>query len=314
MPHMDGYQLCREWRADSRLAFVPVVFHSANYTSPEDEEFALRLGVDRFLTKPMDPIDILREVDRLLTLAQEGTYRAPTQDPSSEETVLKEYNARLVSKLEQQVSDARRANDQLQEMMIGTVRALAKLTEARDPYTSGHQERVADIAVHIAEVLGYDAHAREGIRIAGLMHDIGKISVPAEILTKPSALTDLEYAIIKMHPQVGWDVLSGVGFPWPVATYVVQHHERLNGSGYPAGFVADEIEHGSRILAVADVVDAMSFHRPYRTAHGLDAALSEIERNSGALYDEECARACVGLYREHGSGPPLKTDSRPLLD
>lgn len=309
MPHMDGYRLCQEWRADPLLANIPLVFYSANFTSPEDEQFALSLGVDRYLIKPLDPIDLLREIDRLLALTRDGEYRPAAPGTGSEAEVLKEHNALLVNKLEQQIAEAVTANDQLQRMMTSTVRALAKLAEARDPYTSGHQERVADIAVHIAAEMGLDDRQCEGIRIAGMMHDIGKINIPAEILTKPSSLTDLEYAIIKTHPQVGFDVLCDIEFPWPIATYVLQHHERLNGSGYPGGLAADQISQGSRILAVADVVEAMSYHRPYRSARGIEAALAEIETHRGVLYDEECVAACVRLYRDQGYEVPHVSES-----
>lgn len=300
MPHMDGYQLVREWRADERLRSIPFVFYTANYTEADDEAFALSLGVDRFLLKPMDPIDVLREVDRLLTLTKDGEYsvRAPKTD--SESAVLKEYNARLVNKLERQLEDLHRANESLHLMVNGTVRAIAKLAEARDPYTSGHQERVAEIAQAIAREMGHDEHYCEGIRIAGLIHDIGKINVPAEILTKPRALTDLEYAIIKTHPQVAFDVLSGIAFPWPIAQYVLQHHERLDGSGYPQGLHGTDILAGACILSIADVVEAMSAPRPYKPAAGIEAALDEIEKNAGRLYHLAAADACLTLFRERG--------------
>lgn len=308
MPVMDGYQLCREWRADPQLAEVPLVFYTANYTSPEDEAFAYALGADRFLLKPMDPIDILREVDLLLALRSEGSYscRAPADD--TETDVLREYNARLVSKMELQVLELTEANASLQEMVKGTVHAIAKLAEARDPYTAGHQERVADIAFHTAVAMGYDDDFCQGIRIAGLVHDIGKISVPAEILTKPAALSDLEYAIVKSHSAVGFDVLSGIAFRWPIAQYVLQHHERMDGGGYPSGLFGDAILPGARILAVADVVEAMSSHRPYKAAAGLDAALAEIERNAGLLYDQDCADACVRIFRDDGYRPPVPSN------
>jgi response regulator RpfG family c-di-GMP phosphodiesterase len=310
MPVMDGYQLCREWRADPDLAQVPLVFYTANYTSPEDEAFAYSLGADRFLLKPMDPIDILREVDVLLALRGDESYsvRAPAEE--TETDVLREYNARLVSKMELQVLELTKANASLQEMVKGTVGAIAKLAEARDPYTAGHQERVADIAFHTAAAMKYDEDFCEGIRIAGMVHDIGKISVPAEILTKPAALSDLEYAIVKTHSAVGFDVLSGVTFAWPIAQYVLQHHERMDGSGYPSGLFGDSILPGARILAVADVVEAMSSHRPYKPAAGLETALAEIEQNAGLLYDQDCVTACLSIFRDEGYEPPAASNGQ----
>ncbi len=297
MPRMDGYQLCREWRADPTLSTLPFVFYTANYAEDDDEKFALSLGADRFLRKPMKPSELIEEIEVLL---HESRGTVPAQRPVKEDEtrVLKEYNARLVHKLEDQLTELHEINDVLTDMVNGTVRAIAKLTEARDPYTSGHQERVAAIAVAIAARLGHDAKFREGIRIAGLLHDIGKMYVPAEFLTKPRRLTEAEFAIIRMHPQVAHDVLTGIRFPWPVAEFVVQHHERLDGSGYPAGLKGDAITLGGRILAVADVIEAMSSHRPYKTAVGVAAALDEIEGGAGTLYDPDVAAAAIALFEE----------------
>lgn len=300
MPRMDGYQLCREWREDPVLAEIPFVVYTANYADPEDEAFARSLGVDLFLVKPMDPIDLLREVDRLLALTRDGEYQVRRPESGSESAVLKEHNARLVHKLERQLHELQQANDTLRMLVEGTVAAIAKLAEARDPYTSGHQSRVAEIAYAIARELGHDDGFCEGVRIAGLIHDIGKINVPAKILTKPGGLTDLEYAIIKTHPQVAHDVLCSISFPWPIADYVVQHHERLDGSGYPQGLHGPEILLGSCIIAIADVVEAMSSHRPYKVAAGVDAALAEIERGAGTVYHLDAARACLTLFGERG--------------
>lgn len=309
MPRMDGYQLCREWRTDATLAAIPFIYYTANYTEPDDERFALSLGADRFLLKPMDPADLIGVVDALLKQQRAGTRTTHVPEVEDETEVLKEYNARLVRKLEKQLIEVSDINESLMAMVSGTVRAIAKLAEARDPYTSGHQERVAAIASAIAADLGNDLHYCEGIRIAGLVHDIGKIYVPAEILTKPRRLTNVEFAIIKMHPEVAHDVLSGIEFPWPVADFVIQHHERMDGSGYPNGLAGDDILVGSRILAVADVVEAMSSHRPYKVAAGLDAALDEIAANAGTFYDAQVASACLRLFREQGYEIPAATDS-----
>ena len=187
--------------------------------------------------------------------------------------------------------------------------AIGKLTEARDPYTSGHQERVAAIATAIAIRLCYDAEFCEGIRVAGLVHDVGKIYVPAEILTKPRHLTDPEFAIIREHPRVGYAILKDVKFPWPIAEYVVHHHERLDGSGYPDGLAGDDISVGARILAVADVVEAMSSHRPYKTAAGLDKALDEIRHNAGRLYDADVVTACLEMFTTGDFVIPEVSDS-----
>jgi PAS domain S-box-containing protein/putative nucleotidyltransferase with HDIG domain len=188
----------------------------------------------------------------------------------------------------------------LQRALEGTIHALAATAEMRDPYTAGHQRQVADLICAIAEEMGLPADEIEGIRMAGLVHDIGKMSVPAEILSKPSELSKTEMDLIKAHPQVGYDILKEIDFPWAVAKIVLQHHERMDGSGYPQGLKGDEILLEARILAVADVVEAMASHRPYRPALGIDAALSEIEKNRGRLYDPEIVAACLRLFREKG--------------
>ncbi len=297
MPNMDGYALCREWRADEALAEIPLVYYTANYTDPDDERFAVSLGADRFLLKPMDPDALLNEIATLLELNRAGELPQRNAGNGDETEVLKEYNARLVSKLEQQLTELQSVNESLTALVDGTIQAIAKLVEARDPYTSGHQERVADLGAMIAAEMGFDEDFQRGIRMAGLLHDIGKIYVPAEILTKPRRLTDVEFNIIKLHPEVAYDVLSPIEFPWPIADYVYQHHERMNGSGYPLGLGGEDIVMGARILAVADVVEAMSSHRPYKAAIGLEPALDEIEANAGTLYDGDAARACLNLFR-----------------
>jgi len=188
--------------------------------------------------------------------------------------------------------------DQLQRSLLQTIRAIALTIEKRDPYTAGHQERVAELAVGIGEELGLETQELEGLKLGALIHDIGKISVPSEILNRPGKLEPEMFSIIKTHPQNGYEIIHGIEFPWPLAEMVVQHHERLDGSGYPDGLKGDDILFESRILAVADVVEAMASHRPYRAALGLDRALMEIERGRGTLYDERVVDACLKLFRE----------------
>jgi len=179
-----------------------------------------------------------------------------------------------------------------------TVRAISAASEMRDPYTAGHQRRVAELAVAIARDLEIDADLATGIGVAASIHDIGKMVVPTEILSKPGPLTDIEFAIVKEHAQAGYDIVSGIDFPWPAAEMILQHHERLDGSGYPASLRDREIVIGARIMAVADVVEAMTSHRPYRAAPGFDAALIEISTGSGTLYDPDVVDACKRLFQE----------------
>jgi len=189
-----------------------------------------------------------------------------------------------------------RSYDQLRETLIATVNALASTIEMRDPYTAGHQRRVTLLACAIAEEMGLSDDQFDGLRMAGLIHDLGKINVPAEILSKPGRINDIEFSIIRFHPQICHDILKTIELPWPVAKIVLHHHERLNGSGYPQGLKGDEIMLEARILAVADVVEAMASHRPYRPALGIKRALEEITQNRGTLYDPEVIDACVKLF------------------
>jgi PAS domain S-box-containing protein len=188
----------------------------------------------------------------------------------------------------------------LQRALEGTVQVLISAVEMRDPYTAGHQRRVAQLACAIAKEMGFSQERIEAIRIAGLTHDVGKISVPAEILSKPGKLTDIQWSMIKAHPQISYDILREVEFPWPVAEIVLQHHERMDGSGYPRGLLGKDTLLEARILAVADVVEAMASYRPYRPAHGVDRALEEISQNKGTLYDPEVVDACLRLFAEKG--------------
>jgi HD-GYP domain-containing protein (c-di-GMP phosphodiesterase class II) len=170
--------------------------------------------------------------------------------------------------------------------------------ETRDPYTSGHQIRSAALACAIAIEMGLPQDKIDGIRMAGSIHDIGKLSIPAEILSKPTKLSEIEFALIKEHARKGHEMLKDVESPWPLAEIVHQHHERMDGSGYPRNLKGDDILLEARILAVADVVEAMASHRPYRPGLGIDAALNEIEKNSGTVYDNAVADACLRLFRE----------------
>jgi len=205
---------------------------------------------------------------------------------------------RDVSKRRKTEVALRESMDNLRTTLEQTVNALAVTSEKRDPYTAGHQLRVSKLATAIADHLGLSSEIREGIRVAGLLHDIGKIYVPAEILSKPAQLTSMEMGIMKGHSEVGYDILKDIPFPWPVARIVLEHHERMDGSGYPAGLSGENILLESRILCVADVVEAMSSHRPYRAALGLTKALKEISSNRGALYDERAVDACLILFNE----------------
>ncbi len=188
--------------------------------------------------------------------------------------------------------------EKLEVALEGTVKVVASTVEVRDPYTAGHQRRVASLAKKIATRMALPESEIEGIYMAGLVHDLGKIYVPAEILSKPSRLSGIEFNLIRTHPQVGYDLLKTIEFPWPIAEIVYQHHEKINGSGYPRGLSGDDILLEAKILTVADVVEAMASHRPYRPSLGIERALEQITRNRTILYDPEVVDTCLGLFEQ----------------
>jgi putative nucleotidyltransferase with HDIG domain len=194
---------------------------------------------------------------------------------------------------------------QIRQGMMSAVELVTAIAEMRDPYTAGHEKRVAAIAAAIGAHLGFDADRIEGLRVAGYLHDIGKMSIPSEILSKPGKLSVLEMRMVQAHVQAGYDSLSKMAWPWPVAEVALQHHERLDGSGYPNGLSGEAILIEARIMAVADVFEAMSGHRPYRASLGVDRALAEIEQGRGRLYDSDVVDACLHLYRDKAFVPPV---------
>lgn len=213
--------------------------------------------------------------------------------------------------------------DAMRRSLFETIGIVAQMVTARDPYTAGHQRRVADLAVAIAREMGMDEDAVTGIFLAGQVHDIGKISIPAELLNRPGRLTPLEYELMKTHVLAGYDILKHADLAWPIAAMIAQHHEKLDGSGYPHGLKGDAIIPGARILAVADIIEAMASHRPYRAALGIDAALAEVEQQAGVTLDADAVAACLALFRSgryhlpdtasFGDAPPvLRLDAGPM--
>ncbi|WP_345971528.1 HD domain-containing phosphohydrolase [Sulfurimonas sp. HSL1-6] len=188
----------------------------------------------------------------------------------------------------------------LRESLEQSIQAIAATVESRDPYTAGHQNRVAELATAIAREMGLDDERIRGIGFAGIIHDLGKIHIPAEILSKPGRLSNIEYQLIQTHPEAGYDIVKDVNFPWPIAQIILQHHERLNGSGYPQGLKGDAILLEAKIIAIADTVDAISSHRPYRSARGIETAMREIQEGKGSAFDPEAVEACVRLFMEKG--------------
>jgi len=212
-----------------------------------------------------------------------------------------------IAKLETSETERKREEKELEQSfemlrrtLEGSIHVLASTAEKRDPFTAGHQERVTNLSSAIAKEMGLPEQKIEGLHMASSIHDIGKIYIPAEILSKPGRITEAEFDIIKNHPQVGHDIMKTVEFPWPVAKIILQHHERMDGSGYPSGLIGEDILLEARILGVADVVEAMSSHRSYRPTRGIDQALEEIKQNRDILYDSDVVDACLRLFTEKG--------------
>lgn len=194
------------------------------------------------------------------------------------------------------------ASRALEKSLEESIRSIANTVESRDEYTAGHMKRVGQLASSIAKELGLSEDTIHGIELAATIHDVGKIAIPVEILTKPGKLSKVEYMLVQTHVEAGYNIIKNIEFPWPIGSMILQHHERMDGSGYPQGLKGDEILLGSRIIAIADVIEAMSTHRPYRFVVGIDAALEEIKANRGRLYDAASVDACLRLFTEKRFG------------
>ncbi len=265
MPNMDGITLTAKIKALNGPDVIMMTGYAKDFSYGE----AVAKGASDFIQKPFDFKELIIRLKRVL---RERAMRAELKNKVHQLTVVLE----------------------------GVVQALSLSIEARDPYTAGHQRRVAELAGTIAEKMGLSEDRVAGIRMAGVIHDLGKIAVPAEILSKPSKLLDQEFSLIKMHPQVGYNILKEIRFPWPIADTIYQHHERMNGSGYPCGLMGEDIILEARIMAVADVVEAIASHRPYRPALGVDTAIREISNNIGILYDKGVANVCLDIIGSEG--------------
>ena len=282
------------WRQEEALRKpLPEVFNTIEAPGEQDEERKgeekVRDGQIKVLTKMIlcakDGISFPIE-ETMMPLSNSR------RNSSGQVLVFRDISARKRAEME-----LKESWEKLHQALEGTIQAMALTIEIRDPYTAGHQRRVSKLSCAIAREMGMSENQVEGLRVAGDIHDIGKIYVPAEILSKPGQITAIEYGIIKTHPQVGYDILKTIKFPWPVAQIVLQHHERLDGSGYPLGLSRDQILKEARILSVADIVEAMSSHRPYRPAQGIGKALEEIVQNKGLFYDADVVETCVKLFQ-----------------
>lgn len=293
MPVMNGFELCKRLKQNKKSRDIPIIFITG---SNEFERIikSFELGAADYIEKPFNEMELLARVKTHLRLKN---FQDNLEDLVKIRT--KELQEEIIKrkKIEENLKDS---NVKLEKLMQDDLNILSSVIEIRDPFTSGHQQNVTKLATAISNELGLSKDDIEGIRVAAKIHDIGKIKIPLEILSKGGKLMDLEMEIIKTHPETGYELLKDIDFPWPIADIVYQHHERLDGSGYPRGLTESDIIFEAKILGVADVVEAIAYHRPYRAALGLKAALKEIENNRGILYDLEIVKTCLLLFNERG--------------
>lgn len=302
MPEIDGFEVCTKLKADQRFTDIEVIF----ITALSDAKYiaqGFEIGAVDYITKPFKAAEVKARVQTHMTMKK-------MKEALNKQNIL----------LEDQVKSK---TAQLQEMFNATVGGMALMAESRDPYTAGHQQRVAQIACDIAKNMELPADQIEAIRIAGVLHDIGKIRTPVSILNRPGKLLKAEWELIKTHPVVGYKILKQIPFPWPIAEIVYQHHERIDGSGYPRGLKEDEILLEAKILAVADVIEAISSHRPYRPALPMDSAINEVKRHRGTLFDKNVVDSFLNASIkdhweiQHAAGPTgneqAKDDDEPEM-
>jgi len=254
-------------------------------------EDALSNGIYGYVTKPFNPTDLLIQIS--------GALKRREQEIAS-----RTKSETMKGEINRKTEELAMSSSRLKKAMDGIIHAMALAIESRDPYTAGHQQRVGELATAIAEKMGLENEQIEALRMAGIVHDLGKISVPAEILSKPTRLSAPEFELIKTHSETGYKILKEIDFEWPIAEIVYQHHERIDGSGYPLGLKGEGLLLEAKIIGVADVVEAMASHRPYRPALGIDMSLAELAKNRGRLYDSKVVDACLILFREDGYNLP----------
>jgi putative two-component system response regulator len=312
MPVLDGLDFIRELTKESPE--TPIIMISGT-GDIDDVIEAIRLGAWDYITKPIYDMGVLehalnKAIERANLLRENRQYREHLESEVKKRTQkilertqeLQQANERLNKEImERKTIETMLKNSltSLEKTIEGSINTISSIIEMRDPYTGGHQRHVADLCRAIAMEMGFSSNPVQGIYYASLIHDIGKLAVPLEVLVKPGPISKIEMMLIKVHPQAGWEMLRKIEFPWPIAQIALQHHERMDGSGYPSGLTGDQILDESKIVAVADVVESMTFHRPYREALGIEMALQEIINNKGILYHADSVDACVKLFREN---------------
>ena len=288
-----GYSVQEAMAKPMREIFTTVSFKLTTELLKEELRVESREQKDLARSRTLD-LELIRKDGSLVPVEVKYTFLRDTQGRPVEVLAI----ARDISERKQALEEARQSTERLIRAMEHAIQAMTIVVEMRDPHTAGHQQRATQLACAMAKEMGLSKEQIDGLRLAGLIHDIGKVRVPAEILMNPDGLSEPEFMMIRAHPRLGYEILRTIDFPWPVAQIVLQHHERMNGSGYPSGLSGEDIIMEARILGVADVVDAMASHRPYRAALGINKALAEISQNKGVLYDSNVVDACLTLFRD----------------
>lgn len=277
MPGINGYEVCRHLKSYPETSDIAVIFITALHETASKTK-GLEIGAVDYITKPFNGAEVKARVRTHVELRR------------MQET-LNDQNRILKQKVEEKT-------ELTQQILELTIQSMSQMAESRDPYTAGHQQRVAQLACAIAEKMAMTTEEIDTIRVAGLLHDIGKFRIPTDILNRPGKILAVEYEFLKIHPEVAYDFLKDIPFPGPVSEIIYQHHEKLDGSGYPRGLTREEILPAARILTVADVIEAMSSHRPYRPALGTDIALAGIIEHTGDHYDRDVVEACETVFHE----------------
>jgi PAS domain S-box-containing protein/putative nucleotidyltransferase with HDIG domain len=287
-----GYTVQEAMAKPIQEIFTPVSFKLVTELLKEELDIENREQKDLARSRTLE-LELIRKDGSLVPVEVKYTFLRDAQARPVEVLAI----ARDISERKKEQEEARQNTERLIRAMEHAIQAMTIVVEMRDPHTAGHQQRTTQLACAIAKEMGLSKERIGGLRLAGLIHDIGKVRVPAEILMNPDGLSEPEFMMIKAHPRLGYEILRTIDFPWPVAQIVLQHHERMDGSGYPSGLSGEDIIMEARILAVADVVEAMASHRPYRAAPGMNKALEEISQNKGVLYDSKAVDTCLTLFR-----------------
>jgi len=291
LPDVNGIDLCRRIKSDPELSGMFIVLVSSLQTLSEEQAEGLEYGADGYISRPIQKREFLARIQSLVRIIKA-------------EKELQKHREHLEELVEERTGELKKANEKLNDALIqvrkalnGTIHAASAIISMRDDYTAKHQRHVALLALAIASEMGFSFDRAESVWVTGFLHDIGKTGVPLEILSKPLPLSNIEVELIKAHVEIGYNALKDVSFPWPVADVILQHHEMLDGSGYPKGLKGNEISIEARIVAVANTVESKALPSPQTPGIGIEKALLEIEKNKSVLFDPEVVEVCLKLFR-----------------